>query len=109
MCVSQGSVWNSRRDEEVEGLDMCACGCGEPQQFGRNSEAMLLKMGRSTADMLRKKRLAGGRVGRAADELLWAWDRCVGYFDEYVHDDEPSQPPPTPTWLSGWRKRAMEL
>ena len=104
--------------------ELCRCGCGREGIPARVADAVLLGAARSTAQTLEEKLISGGWRKAMATDLLWAWGRCSGPLDGWVHGrwrpptDKPALlterhaavlGPPTPAWVAGWRARAEHL
>ena len=104
------STWGSRIDAPPE-IELCRCGCGEPQNPDTVSESLQLAAATRTAKALSHKLHRGGEIAKQAEHLLWAWGNCNDALDALVHDRPPcyGQGPPTTFWLNSWMQRAAEL
>ncbi len=91
---------------------LCACGCGKPAVVGAEIWARRLQACQQTVKGLNRLSLAGGKIGKEADHLLWSWERAYPAIDALVHNkrmEDLRLGLPTPLWVSGWRDRARKL
>ena len=96
---------------EVPSSDLCRCGCGEVGLPDRADDAVLLALGRETAEALKQKALSGGARRQRAEYELFAWEEraCVP-LDAWVHGRERHfLGRPSPWWVAAWRERSKKI